>query len=82
MVTVEAELKIGDALGEKLRLALRLAYGYPLEVTHVADARAGTMPVFDGEEPLGPAGTRPTVGTAPGLEAVFVTKLTRGTVTV
>jgi hypothetical protein len=82
MVTLEAELKTGDALGEKPRLGLRLAYGYPLEVTHVADARAGTTPVCDGEAPLGPAGTRPTVGTAPALEPVFVTKLTCGTVTV
>lgn len=79
---LDAELKTGDALGEALRLALRLAYGYPLEVTHVADAGAGTLPVCAGEAPLGPAGTRPIVGTAPALVPVFVTKLTCGTVTV
>lgn len=77
---VDAELKIGEALGE----ALALAYGYPLEVIQVAEAGAGTgtLPVFTGEALLGPAGTKPTVGTESTPVAVFVTKLTWGTVTV
>lgn len=81
---LDAELKTGDgdALGEALPLALRLAYGYPLEVNQVADAGRGTPPLCAGEAPLGPAGTRPIVGTAPEVVPGFVTKLTCGTVTV
>ena len=75
-------MKIGDALGETIPLALRLAYGYVLEVAHVADAGADTAPELTGDAPLGAAGTRPMVGAAPAVEPVFVTKLTCGTVTV
>lgn len=79
---LEAELKTGDAVGEVLLLALRLAYGYPLEVNQAAVAGRRTLPLCAGEAPLGPAGTRPMVGTVPELAPVVVTKLTCGTVTV
>jgi hypothetical protein len=72
--------------GEALAEALPLAEAYPLAeaVAQVADAGAGTMPVFAGEAPLGPAGTSPTVApaVAPVPVAVFVIKLTWGTVRV
>lgn len=51
------------------------------EVAIVEEASGvGTLPVLAGEVPLGPAGTRPTVGEEPWT--VEVTKLTCGTVTV
>jgi hypothetical protein len=59
-------------VAEALPLPLPLAEAYALAeaVTQVADAGAGTIPVFLGEAELGPAGTRPTV--APALTPVPV----------
>lgn len=68
--------------GEALGLAPALALGlYVYEVAIVDEAYGtGNLPVLAGEVPLGPTGTRPTVGDAPCT--VEVMKLTCGTVTV
>lgn len=73
----------GEALGLTPALALAL---YANDVAIVDEAYGTvpygteTVPVLTGEVPRGLAGTRPTVGEAPGT--VVVTKLTCGTVTV